>query len=276
MISTFTSGTAPNRIFVIDFGGTSGGGFYNNNSAPTFLTNFQIQLFETSNLIQVHTTLVASNVSVFRTMGIENSNGTVGFVVPGRNRSYWTLSNDGTQFAPGSFTYSWTPSIGLTPSATVAAPTTPALTTTTTYNVTVTDISGCSATGSTTVTVNQTVAPGVSIAASPGTTICAGTSVTFTATPTNGGGMPIYQWKKNGLDVGTSNASYTDAALVNGDVITCVLTSSESCASTATATSSMFRMKILERDDRDGRPNGGAGDDREARKNRAGTASNRN
>ena len=40
-----------------------------------------------------------------------------------------------------------------------------------------------------TITVNPTVTPSVSIAASA-STICAGTSVTFTATPTNGGAAP--------------------------------------------------------------------------------------
>jgi hypothetical protein len=71
--------------------------------------------------------------------------------------------------------------------------------------VTITSIAytstGCSNTlssGNTaTITVNSHLTPSVSIGANPSGAICSGTSVTFTATPTNGGSTPIYQWQKN-------------------------------------------------------------------------------
>jgi hypothetical protein len=62
------------------------------------------------------------------------------------------------------------------------------------------------------------------------TTVCQGTTVTFTATPTNGGAVPYYQWFKNGLPVGTDSAHYTDNILMNSDFISCNLVSSISCA----------------------------------------------
>ena len=68
-----------------------------------------------------------------------------------------------------------------------------------------------------TMTVTAAVAPSVSIAANPGNTICTGTSVTFTATPTNGGTTPSYQWKLNGANVGTNSNTYSNNALANGD-----------------------------------------------------------
>ncbi|MBS1505503.1 MAG: gliding motility-associated C-terminal domain-containing protein [Bacteroidetes bacterium] len=95
-----------------------------------------------------------------------------------------------------------------------------------------------------TMTVTPTVTPSVSIAASPGTSICAGVNVTFTATPTNGGGAPTYQWKKNGVNVGVGGATYSDAALVNGDVISVVMTSSLACVTSATATSNTITMTV--------------------------------
>jgi hypothetical protein len=61
--------------------------------------------------------------------------------------------------------------------------------------------------------------------------------VTFTASITNGGTTPVYQWKKNGSNVGTNQNTYTDNTLANGDVISCELTSNATCASPATVSS---------------------------------------
>ena len=80
------------------------------------------------------------------------------------------------------------------------------------------------------------VVPSVSISSSTNN-ICVGTSVTFTATPTNGGSSPTYQWKNNGVNVGSGGSTYTSSSLANGDVITCVMTSNASCANPTIATS---------------------------------------
>ncbi|RYY40519.1 MAG: T9SS type A sorting domain-containing protein [Chitinophagaceae bacterium] len=85
------------------------------------------------------------------------------------------------------------------------------------------------------VTIVAAVTPSVSISANPGSTICAGTSVTFTATPVNGG-TATYAWTRNGSPVGTNSNTYTNAALAEGDVIAVTMTSSISCVSTSTAT----------------------------------------
>jgi hypothetical protein len=89
------------------------------------------------------------------------------------------------------------------------------------------------------------VTPSVTITANPGNSIITGTSVTFTATPANGGTTPAYQWKKNGNNVGSNSVNYTDAALQNGDIITCVLTSNNPCASIVTATSGGITMAVV-------------------------------
>ena len=85
------------------------------------------------------------------------------------------------------------------------------------------NIPGNPATSNTvTMFVSGMLVPEVAIAAGVNPS-CAGTLVTFTATPTNGGSTPSYQWKVNNVNSGTNspNLSYIP---VNGDVITCVMT----------------------------------------------------
>ena len=94
-----------------------------------------------------------------------------------------------------------------------------------------------------TMTVTATVLPSVGITASA-TTICNGTIVSFTATPTNGGSTPSYQWKVNGLNVGTNAPTYSTSALVNGDIVSVVMTSNLSCASPTSATSNTISMTV--------------------------------
>ena len=100
---------------------------------------------------------------------------------------------------------------------------------------------GCDATGTATsnnitTVVNSSVTPSVSVASSDAdNSICAGSSVTFTATPTNGGSTPSYQWKLNGTNVGTNATTYTNASLANNDVVTVVMTANNTCQSSATA-----------------------------------------
>ncbi len=95
-----------------------------------------------------------------------------------------------------------------------------------------------------TMTVTTAVTPAVSIAAN-NTTVCAGTPVNFTSTPTNGGTTPTYQWKKNGVNItGATSATYTLTSPVNGDAITVVMTSNATCASTATATSNAVTITV--------------------------------
>lgn len=95
-----------------------------------------------------------------------------------------------------------------------------------------------------TMTVNPIVPVSVSISGTPSGTICFGTNVSFTATPVNGGVTPAYQWKLNGLNVGTNSPNYSNSTLLNGDVISCVLTSSASCVSGSPATSNAITQSV--------------------------------
>src|SRR5258708_7753116 len=130
-------------------------------------------------------------------------------------------------------TYSWSPGGQTTQSITVSP------VSTTSYSVTYT-LAGCPGSGSGAVTVNS-LTPSVAINASS-VSICSGTSVTFTATPTNGGTTPAYQWQVNGVNTGTNSPNFTTNSLTNNDQVTVIMTSNASCATTPTATSNTITM----------------------------------
>jgi hypothetical protein len=95
------------------------------------------------------------------------------------------------------------------------------------------------------INVTPSVLPTVTVF-TPTTNIVAGQSVTFTAAATNGGSSPLYQWRRNGSNIGTSSSTntYTTNTLVNGDVISCILTSNATCATPTTATSNNVNMIV--------------------------------
>ena len=107
-------------------------------------------------------------------------------------------------------------------------------------------VSGSPATSnSITITVAAVVPASVSISASPGIVVCVGDLVTFTATPTNGGATPTYQWQLNGTNIGGATSStFSSSTLVTGDVITVIMTSSLSCATGSPATSNTLTMTV--------------------------------
>jgi hypothetical protein len=97
-----------------------------------------------------------------------------------------------------------------------------------------------------TLTVTPAETPSVAIASSDvDNTFCSGTSVTFTATPSNiGGGTVAYQWKLNSSNVGSNQNTYTTTALVNNDQVSCVITITGGCVTTTTATSNTITNTV--------------------------------
>lgn len=95
--------------------------------------------------------------------------------------------------------------------------------------------------------VTPLLTPSVAISANPNTSLFPNEPVTFTATPTDAGNTPTYQWTRNGQNVGGAtgavwgaNANY----MSDGDEICVVLTSSYSCPDPATAKSNCIKVNI--------------------------------
>lgn len=92
-------------------------------------------------------------------------------------------------------------------------------------------------------TVIPTLTAGISITSGPAT-VCQGTAVTFNATGVNGGLNPVYQWKVNGDNAGTGTTVFTYVP-ANGDMVSCVLTSSEPCVAGSPATSNSISITTI-------------------------------
>jgi len=91
-------------------------------------------------------------------------------------------------------------------------------------------------------TVSNSLAASVNITASQ-SSVCQGTSVTYTAFPENGGSTPAYQWKVNGQNAGTNNSTFAYTP-VDGDQVQVVMTSSLTCVTGNPATSNTIEMSV--------------------------------
>ena len=144
----FINGVAPFRKFVVRAIAVP---HFGNSGAPT---TAMVVLNETYNTIEMHLTSVVSGPSDFTTQAIENSTGTLFTVVPDRNRTVWSASNEGWLFSPPVYGYAWSPTTGLN-NASISNPVSSAASSTA-YSVTVTNNNtGCSTTSApVTLTVN--------------------------------------------------------------------------------------------------------------------------
>jgi hypothetical protein len=146
ILQYFTVGSSPNRKFVIDY------------SNLTFLSatgtaNVQVILYETTNVVEIHTTN-CTNTNKTKSQGIENSTGTVGTAVPGRNNTTsWTGMSNAYRFTPDVINYTWTPATGLNTATGATVVATPSATTTYTVNA-VNASNGQTGSANVTVTIN--------------------------------------------------------------------------------------------------------------------------
>ena len=69
-----------------------------------------------------------------------------------------------------------------------------------------------------------------------------GTTETFAATVTNGGSAPAYNWYKNNVLVSTGDSTYTDTALVTGDIVYAIVASNQGCVINSSDTSNILTV----------------------------------
>ncbi|MEC4049154.1 T9SS type A sorting domain-containing protein [Flavobacterium sp. SUN046] len=165
--------TNPNR-FVVHYNNVS----HFAGNAPQ--VDAEIILYETGE-IEMHNTAV-ENIGGM-TQGVENSNGTLATVIPNRNATGWSSYLESYRFNPVfSNTYAWTPTTNMN-DATINNPLVSSISSDTTFNVTVTDTSGCSNTSSVSVSYTPNTVPSFDTL----NPICAGTALTALPTTSNNG-----------------------------------------------------------------------------------------
>lgn len=131
-------GTAPNRIFVVE---------YNNIQhwpAGTPITG-QIQLYESTNNVEIHNTSVTTDGGNGHTQGIENATGSLA-TTSHNSQGNWTETNSAYLFQPPydltTINYTWTPSTGLS-NPNILNPTVTGLTSDITYTLQVEMVGIC-------------------------------------------------------------------------------------------------------------------------------------
>ncbi|MWB93617.1 T9SS sorting signal type C domain-containing protein [Flavobacterium sp. GA093] len=92
---------------------------------------------------------------------------------------------------------------------------------------------------------NNTLSCNTSLIISANNLICTGGNATFNATATNPGASPVYQWLLNGGVVGTNSTTFSSTTLVNGDVVSCKMTTCRSRTDFVTSNSIVMGVSTV-------------------------------
>ena len=219
-ITYTTVGVAPNRMFIVTYSTVPCF------TTPSDLNTGQIVLYETTNIIEIHTTKArpdANQLSLGGTQGIENTSGTIGVTPPGRNaNNSWGATADGTayRFAPytpappasvsgntllcqgaqgsyqtspllGALSYTWALPAGWTGTSSTTALTTTAGVS---GNVSVSATYTCGTSAPAVIAVSVVAAPVVSILSATPSVLCSGDSITI-----NPNGAVLYSVEPGGI-----------------------------------------------------------------------------
>ena len=96
-----------------------------------------------------------------------------------------------------------------------------------------------------TVSVKPFLNPSIIIATTM-PTVCASSVAYFTAKATDAGTAPHYRWQINGIDAGNDSPTFSTSALVDGDVVNCVLIPDAAavCSNTSQVKSNSIKVAV--------------------------------
>jgi gliding motility-associated-like protein len=189
------TGTAPNRVYVVQFTNVP------HHLSPASTISGQIQLFESTNFVEVHCVNCMSDGGII-TSGIENSTGNVAYASPGHNANAAAAVNQAWRFAPGNslgnYVINWSPNTNISATNILTPNVWPS--TSTDYILSVTNTNNCTFRDTSSISVGGNFAHGIS----PDDTICAGDNIQLTAT----GGAVTFAWTPN-------DGSISDTTIAN-------------------------------------------------------------
>ncbi|MCW3071501.1 MAG: hypothetical protein JWO44_1391 [Bacteroidetes bacterium] len=233
-------GTAPFRRLSVSW-----------NNVPMFsctgqLYSSQIIIYESTNIIETH----IANKSLCTTWnsgnavhGLHNSTGTVAIVVPGRNNTQWTATNEGKRFTPSgpaTSTINWyiLPSNTLVGTGTSITVTPPVGQASTSYYAQVTSTGTCvSGFGTDTVVVLQTNCAPCTTTASNGGPVCVGSTINLSSATTSISGVASYAWTgPGGYTSNVQNPVIPSATLAMAGTYSLTVTENSGAFCTSTTT----------------------------------------
>jgi hypothetical protein len=242
-ISTYTTGTAPNRVFTTYYNTIP---YYNGSpTTATGNTSFTIQIYETSNIIEVHLGQVigAASTTNSNQVGISDPTGLKGTAAPGRNAQAFSVTTpEAWRFTPinPALKYAWTGSTTGLSATNVANPTISGITAPTPLVVTITDTqTGCNTTVYDTIRISKNDTIRLTSTTTTSQSLCINTAITSITYATSGGATGA---SVTGLPTGVTGTysagvvTISGTPSISGTFNYTVTTSGPCTAATATGT----------------------------------------
>lgn len=218
-------------------------------NSPTYTTNIlannsQVKVLLTSSNPCATTTQVTSNIITMTVTGSAPSVTITASSTPVCPNTAVTFTATPVNGGP-SPNYQWQVN-GINAGTNSSTFTTASLASGSIVNVIMSFATSCSTVATATsniITINNPVTPSVNITGI--SNICAGTLASFSASTTNGGTSPSYQWQVNGINVGTNSPSFSTSSLSDGAQVKVIMTSNAACATPSTVASNIIVVTVV-------------------------------